>query len=156
MKKMKAFFHQHMHKTRRKNWKYVKTMRSAIAAEETTWKTARLLHNSSRFCICICDRRAFILCTRKLENNFWCGSKQQAAMVMSLFYYYFIVILLCTEIHFVCFGDGFFPRRMACTFFTTFLSFFHLQLRIAFFGDTEGRDSNCYSTLLFFGAHKIK
>ena len=148
MKKMKAFFHQHMHKTRRKNWKYVKTMRSAIAAEETTWKTARLLHNSSRFCICICDRRAFILCTRKLENNFWCGSKQQAAMVMSLFYYYFIVILLCTEIHFVCFGDGFFPRRMACTFSILFSHFSTCNFGLLSSGIQKG--GIAIAILLFF------
>ena len=93
--------------------------------------------------------RAFILCTRNLSSGVRESRVHALAMVMSLFYYYFIVILLCTEIHFVCFGDGFFPRRMACIFalaclLLSLISTCNFGLLSLFLRDTGGRDSKCY------------
>jgi len=121
-------------------------MRSAIAAEETTWKTARLLHNSSRFCICICDCRAFILCTRKLENNFWCGSKQQWWWV------YFIIILLlfcCVQKYILCAsGMAFFPGAWLALFSLLFSHFSTCNFGLLSSGIQKG--GIAIAILLFF------
>jgi hypothetical protein len=140
---------------------YIKTMRSAIPTEETSYKkTARLLHNSSRFCTCICGSSCLYFVHKKTWKKkiflVWEHRSSSNGDEFYLLLFFFIIILLlfcCVQKYNLCVLRGWiFSQAHGLHFFLLYSA---LATSDSFLREIQkGGIANADS--FFFVAYKIK